>query len=73
MVMRCLIRSDPLAKPILAYLGEHGKATLIDICRDNPEFDRDEVLRTLKKMNGYWVKTVSSERSQGGGKYWSLV
>ena len=73
MVMRCLLRSERLAKPILKYLEEHGKATYVEICNDNPDFDRAEVLRLLKKMNGYWVKTVTVEGQRHRAKYWKLV
>lgn len=69
---RAVIQKDPTSKMIFDYLEKNGKATVGQLAMNLP-IPRDEIVRILKKYNGWCVKTVRDGDYDRLGRKWCLV
>ena len=72
MSMRIQKDKKDMAENLLKYLSRKGKATVNEIVTEFPEYNKEDIIKVLMKMNGWYVKTSYSP-IRGEGKYWSLV
>lgn len=65
-------KGKELARDIIRYISENGGTTFAEVCEHFPEHNRKEILKEMKKLNKWQLKTTGYD-SKTNSKIWRVI